>query len=280
MNISEALAAAADILRDSGVATPRREAASLLTFILQCEGTFLIAHPEYRLSPADVDRYRAIVERRSRREPYQYLVGKQEFYRLEMEVTPDVLIPRPETEILVEEAIKLIEPLDHPRVCEVGTGSGCISVAILYEVQRATGVATDISPAALAVAARNAERHGVADRLQLVEGDVFAGVEGPFDLIVSNPPYVPNEQIERLQAEVRDHEPFAALSGGDDGLDIISRLVSEAPERLHPGCFMLMEIGFDQTNRVRALFDRTLWEPPSFLPDLQGIPRIVKSRRR
>lgn len=283
MNIADALKKAADILENAGVADPRREAASLLALALDKPNTFLIAHPEHELTDAEKIRFESFTARREKREPFQYIAGRQEFYGLDFEVTPAVLIPRPETEILVEQAIRelsKLSKLSKLSFLEIGVGSGCISVSILASVPTATAVATDISPEALAVARRNAERNGVADRLVLKQGDLFAGVSEKFHMIVSNPPYIPDADLARLQPEVRDYEPHNALFSGTDGLRIISRIINEAPEHLISGGLLLMEIGFGQAKKLGAYFDPSIWHEPEFLWDLQDIKRIVKNSLR
>jgi release factor glutamine methyltransferase len=205
----------------------------------------------------------------------------QEFYGLELEVTPDVLIPRPETEMVVERALEIIGDHGFSSFCEVGVGSGCISVAILHHANGCRAVGLDVSPAALRVAQRNAEKHGVAQRLSLLESDIFDAVhDETFDLIISNPPYVPAPDLEGLQAEVREHEPHVALTDGRDGLSIIRRIVADAPTHLRSGGFLLLEIGFDQSERVAGMFDPLIWKSPELFPDLQGIPRLVCSQRK
>ena len=218
------------------------------------------------------------VQRRASHEPFQYISGIQEFSGLEFEVTPDVLIPRPETEMVVERALQLIGAHGTTSFCEVGIGSGCIAVSILHHAQSSRAVGLDISRAALGVARRNAEKHHVDERLTLLESDVFGALtDQKFELIVSNPPYVPLRDIEGLQAEVRDHEPRIALTDDADGLSIIRRIVDRAPVFLQPNGFLLIEIGFDQSEKVAAMFDPLAWNGPELLPDLQGIPRLVCS---
>lgn len=281
MKISAAIELAAKALRESGVPEPRREASSLLAFTLQKERSFLIAHPEHELTEQETETFEQYVNRRANREPFQYIVQRQEFFRLEFDVSPDVLIPRPETEILVETAIEILSGRENAAICEVGVGSGCISVSILHELPFVTAVGLDISDAALRIALSNAEKHSVSDRLILQRSDVFDSLSaGEFDLIVSNPPYVPDNDLATLQIEVRSYEPAVALSGGVDGLSIIKRIVRESPDFLKPGGYLLMEIGFDQASKVRELFDADIWEPAEFLPDLQSIPRIIKARRK
>jgi release factor glutamine methyltransferase len=277
MNISEAIDFAADELKSAGVANPRREASSLLTFILQQDTTFLVAHPEYELAALEAAGFKKGLDRRRNREPFQHITGRQEFYGLEFEVNPDVLIPRPETEILVEAAIDFLSNRTQARFCELGVGSGCISISILSQVQNADAVGIDISDKAIAIAAKNASKHGVADRLTLRNTDLFENLSGTFDLIVSNPPYIPAGQIESLQTEVRLFEPRVALSGGENGLEIIDRIIGAAPRFLTADGLVLIEIGFDQAESVKGLFDPNIWTSVEFLQDLQGIPRIVRA---
>ena len=280
MNIPAALAAATESLERAGVVEYRREAASLLRFVLDRPLSFLIAHPEYELSETEAVAFAVAIERRSTREPFQYIVGRQEFYGLDFVVEPEVLIPRPETEILVEAAIDELSPLDSPRFCEIGVGSGCVSVSMLVNLPNATAIGVDVSRSALAVAERNATTHKVKDRIDLIESDLFTNVAGRFDLIVSNPPYIPAEDIDTLQIEVRDYEPLMALSGGPGGLDIVKRLIGDAPTYLNVGGSLMIEIGIGQSEDVAAMFDPLLWHKPNFLPDLQQIPRNVLSKLR
>lgn len=276
--IAENLSEAAEMLEASGVEEARRQAVLLMSFAIGRDRTFLIAHPEYRLTGEEESRFSAAVERRAAREPLQYITGRQEFYGLEFEVSPGVLIPRPETEMIVEAAVEFLSPKREPRFCEVGIGSGCIAVSILRNVPAASAVGLDISPTALEIAERNAEKHGVAGRIDFRRSDVFeAAGEERFDLIASNPPYVPRADLGGLQEEVRDFEPAGALTDGGDGLSIIRRIVAGSPERLVANGMLLMEIGFSQSAAVREMFDTELWEELDILPDLQGIPRMVKA---
>lgn len=279
--LAEKLDEADAILRDNGVVDSRREAGSLLALALKRDKTFLIAHPEYLLDPAEERIVDGFVRRRASHEPFQYISGVQEFYGLEFEVTPDVLIPRPETEMVVERALELIGAHGFSSFCEVGIGSGCIAVSILHNAKDTRALGLDISPAALNVARRNAEKHHVGQRLSLLESDIFGSLRDQrFELIVSNPPYVPVRDIDGLQAEVRDHEPRLALTDGADGVSIIRRIVLDAPRFLRSNGSLLIEIGFDQSERVVAMFDPLVWHLPELLPDLQGIPRLVCSRMK
>lgn len=278
-DISETLKTAAEILRQSEIIEPRREANSLLAFALQKDKTFLIAHPEYELTTEEERRFRDFLQRRARREPFQYIRGNQEFYGLNFTLTPDVLIPRPETELIVEAAVEILREKENPQFCEIGVGSGCISVSILHEVKNASATGLDISESALEIAKFNAERNGVSDRIELKISDVFEILRNEkFDLIVSNPPYISGEDFASLPAEVHDFEPKIALTDGKDGLSIVEKIILDTPKFLKSNCFLLMEIGFNQPVRVREMFDMKIWQTIEFLPDLQGIPRMLKAR--
>jgi release factor glutamine methyltransferase len=292
LTFAGALREAAGRLRAAGLDEPRREANSLLMHATGREHAFLITHADDELTAEQLSAFQDSLERRAAGEPFQYIAGRQEFYGLEFEVTPDVLIPRPETELLVEVALALLKRTEAPLLCDVGTGSGCVAVTLLHERRDARGLALDISAAALAVAARNAARHGTSERLRFLVSDCFDALregehkgerEGAdegvrFDLVASNPPYIAEEEIAGLQREVREHEPRVALTPGGDGLSVIRRLVSEAPLFLKPGGHLLIEIGFGQHERVRALADPTVWTLLDIHRDLQGIPRTVALR--
>ena len=280
--IAQALDKAAAALRAAGVSEARRDAGLLIMHALAYDRAFLIAHGDDVIDTDAHTKLRRAVARRARGEPLQYITGRQEFYGLDFEVTPDVLIPRPETELLVEAALELLRDTRAPRLCDVGTGTGCISITLLYERRDARAVALDISPAALAVAARNAARHGVAARLQLTVSDCFAALAPAterFDLILSNPPYVGLNEQEKVQREVREHEPRIAIFAGQQGLDIYRRLIPQAHALLRPGGWLLLEIGYSIEEEVRALLARPRWSETRTVPDLQGIPRVLMGRK-
>lgn len=230
--------------------------------------------------PGFASRYQDLIARRAAREPMAYIIGRQEFWGLAFEVTPAVLIPRPETELLVE-AVCARMPVDATfTVADVGTGSGCVAIALATERPGARVIAVDISPAALAMADRNVRTHGLADRIQLVQSDVLAGAAGSFDVIVSNPPYVAGRDEAHLQPEVGRHEPHAALFGGEDGLDVIRTLVAQAGRHLVPRGWLVFEFGFGQEGAVRTIVaEAPDLQLDAVLPDLQGIPRVVVARR-
>jgi release factor glutamine methyltransferase len=265
----------------------------LLLHVLRRSRTWLYSHSQDALESADADKYFALIARRSAGEPTQYIIGKQEFWGLEFEVTPAVLIPRPETEHVIEVAIERIGAArrgSELRVADVGTGSGCIAVALATEFPNAEISATDISSDALEVAKRNASRHGVAARIWFIETDLLAGVSyaplatsrSPlsFDLIASNPPYIARNEASTLQREVRDHEPHIALFGGDSGVEIYARLIEQAESLLAPGGTLLIELGYGAAERVREMVEaRAAWNHVSITNDLAGIPRVLAATR-
>jgi len=283
--IAQAILEAAHILRTANVDEARREAASLLAHVVARDRTYLLTHADASLAHSDVSRLKAYVERRAAGEPLQYITGRQEFFNLDFEVTSDVLIPRPETELLVERALELLKETNAPQplACDVGTGSGCIGISLLHEKRNLRVVALDISKPALDVAARNAARHNVRERLALVASNAFTALDETralFDLIVSNPPYINESELPTLQREVRDYEPRAALTPGADGLRIIKRLLADSPRFLSANASLLFEIGYDQHAAVEKLIDRQAWELQAIHKDLQSIPRIVELRKR
>ena len=236
------------------------------------------------LDESSVDRFREAVERRAAGEPLQYISGVQDFFGREFRVTTDVLIPRPETELLVEAALELVGGRDGaPFICDVGTGSGCIAVTLLCEIVAARAVAVDKSPPALEIAKLNASELSVADRAVFLVSDCFESLDSreyQFDLIASNPPYVSADALVGLQREVRDHEPLVALSPGPDGLSVIRRLLIEAPAFLKQNGHLIVEIGFDQGEKVQSMVDAGVWRLLELRPDLQRIPRIVVLQKR
>jgi release factor glutamine methyltransferase len=254
---------------------PRLEAEVLLGHVLETSRTGLMAHPERPLTTDQAERYETLVRRRASDYPLPYLTGRAEFYGLEFEVTPEVLIPRPETETLVDLALAH-EPT---YVVDVGTGSGCIAVSLAVHLPQATVYGIEISPAALAIARRNVERHGVVRRVRLMVGDVLSPRPGPVDLVVANLPYVPTGQCASLPASVRDHEPWLALDGGPDGLAIIRRLLAQVPGVLRPRGGLLVEIGADQ-GKAASRLARTYFPRAEVRvhPDWAGRDRVLEVR--
>ncbi len=272
--VREALQSAAQRL--AALPTAGRDAELLLLHILQHNRAWLLAHPEAELAPDQQTLYESLLGRRARHEPIQYITGQQEFFGLTLRVTPAVLIPRPETEHLVEAALARIPKNTPTRVLDVGTGSGAIAIAIAAHRPRAAITAVDLSPAALAVARENAATHSLENRIRFIESDLLAALPNEhFDLILSNPPYVPAN--EPLEPQVRDFEPHSALFAGESGLDIYRRLVPQAANALVPGGWLLMEIGHSQQPALAKLLAG--WQNLSFVPDLQGIPRIAVAQK-
>jgi release factor glutamine methyltransferase len=271
-NIGETLrwaAAELSITTDS----PRLEAEMLLSHVLNTSRTALLTYPEYVLTSSQLTDYQTLIRRRASDYPLPYLTGRAEFYGLDFEVTPEVMIPRPETETLVDLALTH-QPT---TVVDVGTGSGCIAVALAVHLPQTDVYGIEISPAALAVARRNVERHGVADRVRLMGGDVLTPRPAQVDMIVSNPPYIPTGECAWLPVSVRDHEPQLALDGGPDGLAIIQELLSQAPAVLRPGGVLLTEIGADQGVKASHLA-RTFFPQATVRvhPDLAGRDRVLE----
>jgi len=281
-SIAQLILDAASVLRKSGVPDARLDAGALLAHVLKRDRTFIISHADDLVSDDLIEQFRSVVQRRARGEPLQYISGHQEFFGLDFEVSAAVLIPRPETELLVETAIDLLQNIDGPSlICDVGTGSGCVVISLLHNIQLAKAVAIDVSEQALEVATRNARTHHVLDRMSLVLSDCLDGIDSKalFDLVVSNPPYVAEGALAGLQREVRDFEPRTSLTPGGDGLSVIRRLIDAAPQVLKRGGYLLLEIGFDQQERVQQMIDPKLWQLLDVHKDLQGIPRTVAMQK-
>ena len=258
----------------------RRDAEVLMLHLIERNRAYLIAHPLDVLSAEGAVRYYALIERRAAGEPIQYITSETEFYGLSFHVDRNVLIPRPETEHLVERVLALAEKIERPRIVDVGTGSGAIAVALAHKLTEVRMTAIDISAAALAIARGNAEQNGVAGLVRFLEGDLLAPVAGEqFEFVVSNPPYVAESDSSTLAVEVREYEPAVALFAGG-GLDIYRRLIPSAWAALVPGGFLAMEIGFGQDTAVAGLLTDARFEQVEFIADLQGIPRVVSARRK
>lgn len=280
--IDELMKEAGEFLESERVSEPYREARLLMGHSVSRDSAFLRAHPEYVPSELEYRTFREVVQRRGKHEPFQHIVGFQEFYGLRFEVGPDVLIPRPETELLVEESLKLLEAHKKPHILEIGTGSGCIAISILKNNPDATADATDISGPSVKIAQVNSESLEVSSRLNLFESDLYQAVPAGrrYDLIVTNPPYVPARHLEGLQPEVRDFEPRHALTDGAEGLDISRALIAEAPEFLRSSGYFLIEYGLGQLEKIVEMFDPDIWSSVETKSDLQSIPRIAVSRLR
>jgi release factor glutamine methyltransferase len=284
-------------LREANVPSHTLAAELLLMHVLGRDRTWLYAHAESVIEPARAEAYFALIARRAAGEPTQYLTGKQEFWGLEFEVNRDVLIPRPETEHVVEVALERLPRRTGERdvragaggklrIADVGTGSGSIAVALATELPNAEIVATDISKAALEVARRNAIRHGAADRIELVKTNLLEQIlhdsrsgdeDRVFDLIASNPPYLAHDEKEALPREVREHEPHVALFGGATGTDVYARLIEQAGTLLRLGGVLVMELGYNSAPQVAQLLRNAAWTNVEMTNDLAGIPRVISA---
>jgi len=273
----------ARFFESKGIDTARLDAELLLAHALGCRRIELYARYDEVPDGEPLARFRDAVRRRSQRVPAKYLTGETEFYSLALAVGPAVLIPRPETEFLVEQALKALPKDEERRVADLGTGSGAIAIAVAKHRPEASLVATDASPEALDVARANAQRHGVGDRIEFRRGSWFEALAAGmvFDAIVSNPPYVATADLARAMPEVRDHEPRAALDGGPDGLDALRTLAAGAPAWLKPGGWLIVEVGAGQAEAVTELAEGTgRYETIGVVPDFAGIDRVVSMRKR
>ena len=322
MDLRTALKQGLAQLRAASVPSHTLAAELLLLHVLGRDRTWIYAHPEEEIAEVDAERYFALIVRRSSGEPTQHLTGKQEFWSLGFEVTPDVLIPRPETEHVIEVALdrlaireiragrKQTFSGEGLQIADVGTGSGCIAIALARELPGATIFATDISSAALAVARRNAARHSVSDQIHFLESNLLdavsvVGAQHPapalgepaadadathqlpvtghqsplLDLIVSNPPYIGRREASTLMREVRDHEPEVALYGGEEGYEIYAELIAQAGAKLKPGGILVLELGHNSLLAVQPLLEARVWTNVAFTNDLADIPRVIAAER-
>jgi release factor glutamine methyltransferase len=268
-------------LKEHGSSSPRLDAEVLLAHARGCPRIQLYTSYDDPLSDQVRARMRELVQRRAASEPVAYLVGHREFFSLEFEVTPDVLIPRPDTETLVLESLELLKSQGQPRVLDIGIGSGCIAVAIAVNCPAARVTAVDLTPAAVELARRNAQRHGVAERVQVLESDLFGSLPdgSQFDLIVSNPPYVREDELDELETDIRLHEPHSALLAGPDGLDVIRRIVNDAGRFLAEGGNLLLECSPEQAEAIRGLMEAGGFRSTTIHTDLSGQPRVVAAQR-
>jgi release factor glutamine methyltransferase len=267
---------AATLELESSSRTPRRDAEFLLMHVLGWNRTALLTHPERELVGSEPVRYRALLSRRFAAEPLQYIAGVQEFFGLDFKVTRDVLIPRPETEHVVEAVLDRMDRAQPHQVVDVGTGSGAIAIALARALPNSRITAVDISQPALEIARENAHRHGVLERMRLLRTNLLEGfAPQSFDVVVSNPPYV--AESEELEPQVRDYEPASALYAGPTGLEIYERLIPQAREALKPDGWLILEIGYGQRGALLGLLGG--WTNPSFQEDLRGIPRVAIARR-
>jgi release factor glutamine methyltransferase len=292
MQLRESLTSAIARLTAQDVPSPRMNAELLIMFALGCDRAHLYAHPERELTPAETNRYDEAIARRATGVPAQYITGHQEFWGLDLIVSPAVLIPRPETEHVVETVLELISqddakqsqrqragaPAIHVRIVDVGTGSGAIALALAKEFPNADIHATDISADALEVARANAARHELSSRIKFHQTDLLAGLpQGEFDFVVSNPPYVGESEEDQVQLEVRKFEPRTAVFAGATGLEVIERLIPQAREALRSGGWLVFEISGTIADRVQGLLSN--WSDVRITNDLQGIARVARARK-
>jgi release factor glutamine methyltransferase len=286
VTLAEAINAASAKLTTAGIPTARRDAEVLLSFVLLRDRAWLFTHIHDALDDEAGRVFEATIRRRALREPLQYVTGRQEFWGLEFTVTPDVLIPRPETELLVETALKIIGDADRAvSIIDLCAGSGCIAVCLAKELPSARIFATDLSGKALSVARENARKHGVLERILFLEGDLFRPLEkldihGQVDIIASNPPYVRSGELRTLQPEVRDYEPEMALVAGPEGTEIHQKIINEASEYLKPHGVIIMELGLGQAEALVQMCRSTgRYDVPEVYKDLAGIERVIVARR-
>ena len=277
MNVSEALQKGADQLTAAGVATPRVDSEWLMTHVLNCSRPEIVLRYGDVLTEVQKPQWDTLMDRRTARVPLQHLLGSVDFCGLDFKVNGNVLIPRPETELLAEGAWQFANISDRPVILDIGTGSGCIAISIAINCPQSEVHALDVSVEALKVARENAEQHQVQERINFHEADCRSGLPGQmlFDLIVSNPPYIRSTEIPKLQAEVREHDPHLALDGGADGLDFYRTLAIHALEQLQPSGRLMLEIGDGQAKAVSALLLAAGWRVLEVFPDLNNVQRIV-----
>jgi release factor glutamine methyltransferase len=276
--LRDSLTSAVDQLTAAHVGSPRMNAELLLMFTLGCDRAYLYAHPERELSAEEQARYQEVIAQRCRGIPAQYITGHQEFWGMDLIVSPAVLIPRPETEHVIEAVLLLARGPKRLRIVDVGTGSGCIALALAKELPAADIQATDISPAALEIARANAARHQLEHRICFHQTDLLSGFSpDSFDLVVSNPPYVGESEEDQVQLEVRKFEPRNAVFAGPTGLKVIERLIPQAEKTLVSGGWLVMEISGTIVKGVKRLLSG--WDDVRIVNDLQGIPRVVAAQK-
>ena len=305
MQLKQALTSAVVQLESADVGSPRLNAETLLMFVLGVNRAYLFAHPERELNSEEQARYDEVIAQRSTGMPSQYITGHQEFWGLDFVVSPAVLIPRPETEHLVEAVLELARGIERPKLVDVGTGSGCVALALAHELQDAEVFAVDLSAEALEIARANAARLQLDKRLQFLQCNVLDPVldQNPpvipseafspsrgipsdrtvlsdFDFVVSNPPYVAFSEADKVQKSVQEFEPTMAVFAGLHGTDVIVPLIEQAHRELKPAGWLALEIGYSMRDEVLNLLSPTMWDDIRVVPDLQGIPRVVMARKQ
>ncbi len=278
MTYRDALNLAAILMTEAEIEDAKAQSHLLMEYVTKRNLGFYLMHSDEEMPPDPEERYLALVKKRCAHIPLQYLTGEQEFMGLSIHVNDQVLIPRQDTEVLAEEAIRTLHAAgDQPRVLDLCTGSGCIALSIKSFCPKAEVCGSDISGEALKTAEENAAFHAI--EVEWIRSDLFSGIDGMFDLIVCNPPYIPTNTIRSLMPEVRDHEPGLALDGGEDGMDLLRRIIVDCKAFLNPGGYLLLEIGSDQGDAVTALMKKNGFEEVRLLQDLAGLDRVVSGRR-
>ncbi|MCX7748918.1 MAG: peptide chain release factor N(5)-glutamine methyltransferase [Clostridia bacterium] len=281
MRLREVLSEGIKKLKDSNIESPAVNAGAILCFVLNCDKSFLYAHDDYNLKEQEQNLFNTYIEERVKGKPLQYIVGRQEFMSLVFKVAPGVLIPRQDTEVLVESVIKHAELFTGKgiEILDIGTGSGCIAVSLAHFIKDSRVTALDVSDKALEIARLNADSHDVGKRIRFVQSNLFDNLDKKelFDIIVSNPPYIPEWEIQSLMKEVKEYEPMCALSGGEDGLDFYRAIVANAPKFLKPDGLIALEVGIRQADLVMDLMRRNFYAAEKVC-DLAGIERVVLGR--
>lgn len=285
MTIAQAIHQAGERLAEAGVSNARLDAELLFCFAAKKDRAWLLSHFKDHAEQDIIIVFDGLVARRIQREPVQYITGMQEFWGMEFIVTPDVLIPRPETELIVEACISGVRHNTAPLIIDLCTGSGCIAVSLAKEMPAARIFATDASGRALTIARKNTARHGVSGRIRFFEGDLFwplseLAIRGAVDIIAVNPPYISSADAAELQPEVRDYEPKEALVAGPEGTEIQKRIIESAPEFLKSGGVLVMEMGINQADALKEMIHRSaVFKDLAVLKDLAGIERVIMARR-
>jgi release factor glutamine methyltransferase len=297
VQLKQTLASAVERLDGADVGSPRMNAEVLLMFVLGADRAYLYAHPERELTPEETARYEEVLARRATGMPSQYITGHQEFWGLDFVVSPAVLIPRPETEHLVETVLELARGVQRPKLVDVGTGSGCVALALAHELPGAEVFAVDLSAEALEIARANAARLQLDKRVRFLQCNVLDVIPSEelrpsrgtlmdrivlsdFDFVVSNPPYVAFSEADKVQKSVQEFEPRMAVFAGPHGTDVIGPLIEQAHRALKPGGWLALEIGYSMRDEVVNLLSPTMWEDVRVVPDLQGIPRVVAAKKK
>jgi len=283
MTVQDLLNDAVNALETAGIPSARLDAEVLLSFCLKCERLEFLKNPDMLISEKQIAGFRNLIARRLRWEPIAYITGRKEFWTLTLQVNKDVLIPRPDTEIVVEETLAVCRKMDSMEVniLDIGTGSGAIALALAKEISNAKIVATDISSAALAMAKKNALALKLENNIDFRQGDLFEPVENKFDIIVCNPPYITEKEYEKLPAGVKDYEPEVALLAGKMGTEFYEKLIYQAPDYFKKNGWLLLEIGAKQEKPVRGLMEESgFYESIEMRRDYAGLPRVMRARRK